>query len=242
MTRSEWPKVGSPDIHGIHGKACEIVDANRLDRGVVVARIEGDVARVTLNRHEKRNSINAAVADAFCSIVDEVADRGATICILAAEGTSFCAGVDLSEPQEGDGPAPFVRILDKLRTGRQVWIAEVQGGAVGAGVAVALSCPIVLLSRDAWLWLPELSKTGRFPTGVLHWLSPLLGPGSAFALAATERKVSAERALAAGWATEVHAPEELGSAADGFALRLSHADADSLRSAAEHWALCAAPR
>lgn len=231
----------SADRLRVEKGACETMEADLLDRGVVVARVEGAVARVTFNRHEKRNSINAAVADAFCSIVDEITDQGVTVGILAARGTSFCAGVDLSEPHVSSGAAPFVRLLEKLRAGRQIWIAEVQGGAVGAGVAVALSCPIVVMSRDAWLWLPELSKTGRFPTGVLRWLSPVLGPSSAFGLAVTERKVDAEEALASGWVSAVHPPEELASAAERFAQHLAQADAGSLRSAAEHWALSAVP-
>ncbi|HEX2141933.1 MAG TPA: enoyl-CoA hydratase/isomerase family protein, partial [Candidatus Limnocylindria bacterium] len=212
-----------------------------LDHGAVVASIEGPVAHVELNRDEKRNAVNAAMAQAFLEVDDELAARGVTASVLTARGSLFCAGVDLKEPRLPGQPAPFVPMLERLRGSDRLWVAAVQGGAIGAGVALALACPLVLMSADAWLWLPEVSKTGRAPLGVLRWVGPVIGPRGAFDLAFSERKVGAEEAASRGWITAAHAPEDLLPAARALAGRAAGAEADSIREAVALWSVLSAP-
>lgn len=204
-----------------------------LGEGVVRARLEGNVARVTLARDEKRNSINSEVADQFCAIVDRIPDG--SVCVLAAEGSMFCAGVDTGAG--GGGSEPVERVFDSIQSGRHLWIAEVKGGAAGAGVSMALKCPLVFMSDDAWFWLPELAKLGRVPTSAIRWLTPVIGARSAFTMAATGARVSAASALANGWATGVAHVSDVSSIVDAIAERLSAAAPDSIESSAQFWAM-----
>lgn len=116
------------------------------------------------------------------------------------------------------------------------WIAEVQGGCAGAGVAVALSCPLVVASDEAWLWLPELSRLGVLPIAVIDRLAPLVGLRGALGLAAGERRVTAAEALRAGWVTAVVAGAGLQASARALAERVNSAAPGTLVDCRERWA------
>lgn len=130
---------------------------------VLFERVGDHVALVTLNRPEARNAVNGAVAEALEAATAEIeADPRIRVAILAANGPSFCAGVDLKAVAEG-------RIMDLARpnTGfagfvyapkSKPWIAAVQGGAFGGGVELALSCDLIVAGEAASFAFPEVKR------------------------------------------------------------------------------------
>lgn len=210
-------------------------DARRVvEFGPVTATVRGRVGGVCFTRHEKRNAISAGLADAFVAAVEQLVADGVTVSTLSAEGSMFSAGADMSSHTQAGIP-PTDRVIHSLKTSPIFWICALQGGAAGAGTAIALSCPIVVAAQEAWLWLPELSKLGRMPLGVLRCLSPLIGARAALALAVQEQRVSATRAMDAGWISAVVPSEHLSSTVDEYATKLAQSDEDALRAAAGLW-------
>ncbi|HZQ26230.1 MAG TPA: enoyl-CoA hydratase/isomerase family protein, partial [Acidimicrobiales bacterium] len=70
------------------------------------------------------------------------------------------------------------------------------------GVALAAACPLVLVSADAWFALPE-RDLGMFPSGVLAFLEPLIGPRRALEFGLTGARIDAVTAQRLGLANEV---------------------------------------
>lgn len=204
--------------------------------GVIAARVEDGIAHVTLNRHAKRNAITQEMADRFCDIADEFERTGTAVGVLGAAGTMFCAGVDLEEARQGRGAAVVERIVERLRTSSLLWIAEVQGGALGAAVPIVLSCHLVVMSEAAWLTLPEVSKLGRVPMGVVAMLTPAVGGHHALRVALSEERISAAAAHTLGWSAPPVPADELSAQVRAYATTLAAADESSRQAATALWA------
>jgi enoyl-CoA hydratase/carnithine racemase len=203
--------------------------------GPVQLEFADGIATVTLDRHERRNAIGTELATAFKVAAGQIADAGVTVAVLRANGTSFSAGADLGERLIPGQPGSTDVMLEALAATPVLWIAQVQGGCVGAGVSLALSCPIVIASTDAWLWVPELSKLGHLPLGVLRRTIPTIGVRAALGLAATERRVSATEAFGFGWFAQLVPPEDLAGTTDRIARRLAGGDTAATRAVIDHW-------
>ncbi|MGI6487768.1 MAG: enoyl-CoA hydratase-related protein [Syntrophothermaceae bacterium] len=128
----------------------------------VTLEVQGNVGIVTVNRPPV-NAINAEVyqemADTFRSIngMDEV-----RVVILRAEGKHFMAGNDLSELNDLNQSSILAyRDVVKCSVGavydcRVPVVAAVNGAALGAGLAYAASCDIIVASEDAFFGIPEV--------------------------------------------------------------------------------------
>ena len=112
------------------------------------------IAMVTLNRPEKRNAINGAVAEALDWIVKQVeADDDIRVAILASSlDTTFCAGADLAEIAAGNGASlqtkdgGFAGFVDAKRS--KPWIAAVRGSALGLVNRLAATDSVLDTARE----------------------------------------------------------------------------------------------
>lgn len=190
-----------------------------VGREVLFEHIDDHVALVTLNRPEKRNAVNADLAQALRWIVTSVEhDAAIRVAILTSslEGT-FCAGADLGEIAAGRGHllAPpgsgFAGFVDAVRT--KPWIAAVRGNAVAGGCELVLACDMVVASNDARFGLPEV-KRGLFAgAGGVHRLVRALPRAIALEAIATGDPIAADRAHALGLVNRLAASGEVLSAA-----------------------------
>jgi enoyl-CoA hydratase/carnithine racemase len=202
---------------------------------LVTCSVHGAVAQLRLTRPAKRNAINQQMAAELEAITAVLADTDVSVCTLSGDGPLFCAAADLSEAVGGSDTAPLERIVRQLTSGRFLWVCGLQGGAAGAGAAIALLCPIVVAAEDAWLWLPELSRVGALPVAVMGHLAPVIGTRRAFTLGVLEERVGAAAALANGWITEVTAPDELDGRVATLAEKIATAGPRSVAGAASLW-------
>ena len=126
--------------------------------------VEAGLAVVTLNRPEKRNAVNAAVATALEAALERSeADPAIRAAILASsDARVFSAGADLAAVAAGEGRglstrdggfAGFVRARR-----RKPWIAAVRGKALAGGCELALACDMIVASEDAVFGLPEPAR------------------------------------------------------------------------------------
>lgn len=170
---------------------------------------------LTLDRHHKRNALSNAL---IRLLLDELAaadlDAGVHCIVLAANGTSFCAGADLDEIRLAEDPAAMAAeradllielniVVTRMQT---PVIAAVNGPAIGGGAGLALGCDMVLVSPRAKFGYPEV-KHGITAATLLPNLLRQVGPKIAFELIATGEAMSAERAYALGMVNRV-VPEE----------------------------------
>lgn len=169
---------------------------------------ENGVAIITLNRPEKYNSYNRAMALALqAALANAAADDEVRCICLTGAGKGFCSGQDLSEAMNPT-PEEFERIVAEhynpvitaLRTIEKPVVAAVNGVAAGAGANIALACDIVVAAQSA-SFIQAFSKIGLIPDSGGTWLLPrLVGMQMAAALTFTGDKVMAADAVAMGMA------------------------------------------
>ena len=102
--------------------------------------IDGAIARVTLNRPDAFNAMNAPLRDAFRDAISRIhANKNVRVVILSGEGRGFCAGTDLTEGLPGPVSLLIDReyrpILGAIADSPHIWIAQVHGSAAGIGAA-----------------------------------------------------------------------------------------------------------
>jgi 2-(1,2-epoxy-1,2-dihydrophenyl)acetyl-CoA isomerase len=168
----------------------------------VLLDVKDGVATITLNRPDKLNSFNRAMAFELQAHLDECQTRSDIRAVyLTGAGKGFCAGQDLEEVLDPNGPGmnrilsehfnPIVMRIAKLE---KPIVAAVNGVAAGAGANIALACDICVAS-DAASFIQAFSKIGLIPdSGGTHTLPRLIGWQKATALMMLGDKVSATEA------------------------------------------------
>lgn len=163
-----------------------------------------------LSRPDKRNALSHAMVDDALNAMDGFADAGVEVAVLQAEGPVFCAGADVTEALGDSNPASE-RLLARLMRDPLFWIAGLRGPALGAGVAIASVCPVVVCSDKVYFALPE-HRLGLFPSGVVAYIEASIGLRRSVELGLTGAPLSAMEAIACGLVNEVVPDDELESA------------------------------
>lgn len=168
----------------------------------LIININNGVCEIKLNRPQVFNSFNREMAIALQEALDscERNDEVRAI-IITGEGKAFCAGQDLAEAVDPDGPElqAIVRdhynpIIERIRNIEKPVIAAVNGVAAGAGANIALACDVTIAKKSA-SFIQAFSKIGLIPdSGGTFFLPRIIGMQKALALMFTGDKVSAEQA------------------------------------------------
>lgn len=167
--------------------------------------VHDSIARVTINRPERRNAMSFEVMKGLRDVVERAeADQAVRVVVLTGAGDrAFCAGADLTGMQSTDiAAAHDARGLladlfrDLWRLGKPT-IARVHGYALAGGFGLAMSCDLVIASDDAQFGAPEVD-VGLWPYMVTVPLLRVLNPRMAFELMATGRRVDADEAVRLG--------------------------------------------
>lgn len=168
---------------------------------IKIEQLEG-ICLITFNRPKVYNSFNKPMAMALQETLDECAkDENIRAIVLKGEGKAFCAGQDLAEVTDPEGPAlksivgeHYNPIISRIRAIEKPVIAAVNGVAAGAGANIALACDIVFAKKSA-SFIQAFSKIGLIPdSGGTYFLPRIIGFQKALALMMTGDKVSAEEA------------------------------------------------
>jgi enoyl-CoA hydratase len=136
------------------------VVGSRTSPPVLVDDVDG-IRIVTLNRPEARNAIDLATAEAIEAAIDGFeADAHLRAMIIAADGPTFCAGMDLKAFLRGERPSTarrgFAGLVEKPPV--KPLIAAVEGHAVAGGFEIVLACDLVVASETAHFALPEVKR------------------------------------------------------------------------------------
>jgi 2-(1,2-epoxy-1,2-dihydrophenyl)acetyl-CoA isomerase len=195
----------------------------------ILFRIQDHIAFITLNRPEKLNVFNREMAFLLQDKLDECAGLDEVRAVhLSGAGKGFCAGQDLAEVVDIEGPGMekilsehYNPIVTRIRNLPKPVIASVGGVAAGAGANIALCCDIVVAAQSA-SFLQAFSKIGLIPDSGGTWFLPrLVGWQKASALAMLGDRVSAAEAERMGMIYKVYADEDLAGASAGLAATLA---------------------
>lgn len=172
---------------------------------------QGAVARLTLNRPDRRNALTHAMMleleDAFAALRE---DESCRVLVLRGAGGHFCAGGDLDamanmppKPAAGavDPLVPayrqFGNALMALNHLPQATVAVVEGSAVGGGFGMACCSDVVIVHESARFGMPE-PKWGFIPSQILPFVVRRMGEGAARDLAVTGRVIDAAESYRLG--------------------------------------------
>jgi len=184
---------------------------------------------ITFDRPDKFNSFNRELALGVQDALKQAADDAAVRCVvITGNGKAFCAGQDLSEAIDPNGPElstivsehynPIILAIRKLP---KPVIAAVNGVAAGAGANIALACDIVVAHEKA-SFIQAFSKIGLIPdSGGTFTLPRLVGFQRASALMMTGDKVPANQALHMGMIYQVFTEEEYEGQVRSLALKMA---------------------
>lgn len=165
----------------------------------IIFHVADGVARLTLNRPQVYNSFNRAMAFQLIEYLDKCAADSAIRAVwLSGAGKAFCAGQDLQEVVDPNGPSltnilkeHYNPIVARMRSMEKPVVCAVNGVAAGAGANIALACDITLAAESA-SFIQAFSKIGLIPdSGGTFFLPRLIGFQKASALAMLGDRVSA---------------------------------------------------
>ena len=193
--------------------------------------------RITVNRPEKLNALNAATLDALLAAFEQAAEDPATrVLVLTGAGPkAFVAGADIAEmadlrPTEGrDFSLRGQRLMRRIETLPKPVIAMVNGFALGGGLELAMACHLRIAADTAKLGQPEINL-GLIPGfGGSQRLLRLAGRAATLELCLLGAPIDAARALQLGIVNRVVAAADLEAETMKIAEQLSLAAPLALR-------------
>ncbi len=174
---------------------------------------EGGVLKITLNRPDKYNSFVREMAMALQAQLKQADTDSSIRCVyLTGNGKAFCAGQDLAEATDPNGPElskivteHYNPIIEAITNLNKPVVAAVNGVAAGAGANIALAADICVATESA-SFIQAFSKIGLIPdSGGTYTLPRLIGFQKASALMMLGDKVSATDAERMGMIYKVFA-------------------------------------
>jgi len=146
---------------------------------------DAGVARITLNRPDKRNCLNGELVAAWFEALDIIrADKSLKAVITRGAGAAFSSGLDLhflravsaGPPRDWDRPTPTIQLAEALRNFPRITIAQVHGYCLGGALGIMTMHDLVIAADDAQLGMPEILR-GSFgqlvTSALLHGQVPV---------------------------------------------------------------------
>jgi enoyl-CoA hydratase/carnithine racemase len=172
----------------------------RAYQTITAAETSG-VARVTLNRPERRNAIGTQMVNELLYALDDAFETETVRSIvLTGAGNTFCAGGDFQQmtgegglAQKGD----YKDLLLRLWRAKKPVIARVNGHAMGGGLGLVAACTFAIASNDAKLGTPEIN-VGLFPFMIMAVLERVMGRRALVEMMVSGRRLDADEAARVG--------------------------------------------
>jgi methylglutaconyl-CoA hydratase len=215
----------------------------------LLLEFDDQIAKISLNRPDKRNAINAQMIADFQTALDAIEKSHARVVLVTGAGKAFCAGMDLemlsaivhqSPAENQDDARRIAKLLRRLWSFPRPTIAAVHGAAYAGGCGIATLCDFTLAAPDARFGYTEV-KIGFLPAIVSVFLTRQIGDKRARDLLLTGRIIDAAEAKEFGMVTGVVPGEQLLERAHALANDLIAASPSSLTRAKHLLTSAAAP-
>ncbi len=200
-------------------------------------RVDAGVARITLNRPEKRNALNAELIAALRDALSRSAkDENVRVVLITGAGPDFCSGADLA----GLDRTAEAGVLDHIGTARHMAdaflemrqhprpvVAAVRGRALAGGCGLATACDLILAAESAQFGYPEV-KIGFVPAMVMAILRRSVSEKRALELIVTGEIITAAQAHAVGMINRVYPDAEFDARVEDYVTALASKSASAV--------------
>jgi methylglutaconyl-CoA hydratase len=203
----------------------------------VLYELRDGIARITLNRPEKRNALDGEViAELKSAFSASASDAACRVVLLTGAGADFCSGADLANLEKTAQNSLLDNLADAratadlflaMRNHPRPVVAAVQGRALAGGCGIATACDIILAAESAQFGYPEVN-IGFVPAMVMAILRRLVSEKAAVELVVTGEPVSASRAHELGLVHRVFAVQEFSSKAEAYVAKLAAKSASAI--------------
>jgi methylglutaconyl-CoA hydratase len=203
----------------------------------ILCEMRDGVARITLNRPDKRNALDGElVAELKAAFSASASDDAGRVILLAGAGTDFCSGADLANLEKTATNSVLENMADArstadlflmMRNHPRPVIAAVQGRALAGGCGIATACDIILAAQSAQFGYPEVN-IGFVPAMVMAILRRSVSEKAAFELVVTGETVSATRAHELGLVHRVFADAQFSAEVETYVAKLAAKSASAV--------------
>lgn len=178
--------------------------------------IKSGIAAITMNRPDALNALNSATfheLNRAYSAIEKEASVG--VVIITGAGKAFVAGADIVEMKDMDGQQSRAfsklgqHVMRRMECMETIFIAAVNGFALGGGCEFAMACDIRIASEKAKFGQPEVNLGVTPGFAGTQRLPRLVGRAKALELLLTGDMIAAEEALRIGLVNRVVPPEAL---------------------------------
>ena len=192
--------------------------------------VEGGIARLILNRPEKRNALSAGlVSELKAAIAESAANDSVRVVLLTGSGKDFCSGADLSGFEKAFEAGVLENMADAagmaelflaMRHHPHPIVAAVRGRALAGGCGLATAADVILASETSQFGYPEVN-IGFVPAMVMAILRRSVSEKRAFDLIAMGEPIGAQTALEIGLVTRVLGDDTFDLEVDAYANKLA---------------------
>lgn len=205
-----------------------------MSESVVLVAQQGAILTLTLNRPEKINAFNDAMASELLAALERgAADTSVRAIVICGAGRGFSSGQDLEAFMKLQIPGAtrvsvaehlrkgYNKLVMRIRTIEKPIVASLGGIAAGVGLSIALACDLRIAGDDAQLTL-GFAKIGLVPDGGASFMLPLLaGFGRGIELAMLSDRIDATEAHRLGLVNRVVPAATLNAETTALAQRLA---------------------
>ena len=203
----------------------------------IVYAVDGPVARLTLNRPEKRNALDSEMASELRrALADSAKNSEVRVVLLSGAGKDFSSGADLAALQQIANATVMENVadarqladvfLDMRRHPRPI-IAAVRGRALAGGCGIATAADIILASESAQFGYPEV-KIGFVPAMVMAIVRRSVSEKRAFELLTSGEPFPARTALEIGMINRIFPDASFDREVESYAAQLATRSSSAL--------------
>jgi len=196
----------------------------------ILYKAEQGIARITLNRPEKRNALDAElIAELQDAIERSAVDESIRLVAVRGAGKDFCSGMDLSVLQKSAKASVLENLADArklaqlfiaMRRHPRPVVALVQGRALAGGCGLATAADMIVASKSAQFGYTEVN-IGFVPAIVMAMLRRSMGEKRAFEWAVSGEIMPAQTAFDHGLVNRVFADDSFDAESAAFLLKLA---------------------
>lgn len=203
----------------------------------ILYAVEQGIARITLNRPEKRNALDGElISEVRDALRSSARDETVRVVLITGAGSDFCSGADLSGLERTFDAGVLDHMADarhmaelfvEMRHHPRPVIAAVRGRALAGGCGLATACDLIVAAESAKFGYPEVN-IGFVPAMVMAILRRSLSEKRAFELISTGEIISAQTAADYGMINSIFADETFDLDAEAFVSKLASKSASAI--------------
>jgi methylglutaconyl-CoA hydratase len=203
----------------------------------IVCTVEDRIARITLNRPDKRNALDDEIVSEFKDALQAAShDDSVRVVLLTGAGKDFCSGADLASLQRiseagVEESMASARVMGELfvemRRHPRPIVAAVRGRALAGGCGLATACDIILAAESSQFGYPEVN-IGFIPAMVMAILRRSVSEKRAFELITRGEIIDARVALEIGMINRVFADDQFDSEVEAYVTKMATKSASAV--------------